>query len=227
MSYIPERHVNFTLSRTAPPTLDVVTLDEARLQLRVDTIGSPATNPEDSLITDLIASATAELDAGTGWLGRALAPQTWRLGLDSFPKGYTDRPDGGAIILPYPPLISIESFTYVNSEGTTVTMVEGTDYRLIRPVGPDASNAKLIPLYNRSWPTARCDVDSVVITYRCGYSTGSPEDEDVPQLIKNAIKSRITDWYDSRGVEAPGLTSGISPHVQNALEGFRIYRLIP
>lgn len=229
--YIPERDLNFSLSRTVAPALDVVTLAEARLQLRVDTIGSPATNPEDSLISRLVNSATAQLDAGTGWLARALAPQTWRLGLDKFPSAqYTwgISVDDRAIFLPYPPFIKVVSFTYVNSEGTTVTMVEGTDYRVVSYDGDAPAPAKLLPVYGGDWPNARHDVDSIQITFRCGYTDGnSPETHTVPDLIKDVILFLVTDMYDSRGVVTQGIMSKVPQHILQALQPYRIRRVFP
>ncbi len=231
-SYIPERDIRFTLSRTVAPALDVVTLTEARLQLRVDTTGSPATNPEDDLITRCINTAIAELDAGTGWLARALAPQTWRLGLDRFPSPqymWNGNPASDAILLPYPPFIEIVSFTYTDTEGTTVTMVDGTDYRVIAETGETPGPAKILPVYGGNWPSARCDVDSIVITYRAGYTDGgSPvEAHTVPDIIKNVILSRVTDLYDSRGVAANGMISEVPEHILNSLEMFRVRRVFP
>lgn len=185
---LPVRH---SLFRTVAPTEPVLTLQEARDQLRVDAVGSPPTNPEDGLIAAAVESATQELDAGTGWLGRALCPQTWRLGLAAFPAG------GGCIRLPYPPLIEIVSFDYTDTDGATQTLTEGTDFRILRD---SDGNPYLYPTFNTFWPSdARADMDAVVIVFRCGYATGSPETEDVPAIVKNFIRSRITETYDTRG----------------------------
>src|SRR6185503_5131054 len=129
-------HMKYSLVRTVKPSEPVVTLVESRAQLRVDTFGSPATSPEDQKISDLVSAITESLDAGTGWLGRALAPQTWRLGLKEFPSGCSWEDTG--IILPFPPFIEVVSFTYVDTDGDTQTLVLNTDYRIL-PWGDDGA----------------------------------------------------------------------------------------
>ncbi len=205
----------FSLSRTVAPTQTPITLIEARDQLRVDTSGSPAVSVEDDLITALIDMATQEIDAGTGWLGRAIAPQTWKLSLSEFPS---------VIRLPFPPLISITSFTYTDLNEATQTMVEGVDYRIIQETGINAGGACLIPLRLGSWPSALSDFDTVNITFQCGYGTGSPVVADVPEIIKLYIKSVITSQYDNRGVEDNELLNrgGVSKFIRNSLENRRV-----
>lgn len=224
MRYIPTRPLDYSLTRTVAPTEPLLTLAEARLQLRVDTSGSPATNPEDALIEAAVRSATEELDAGTGWLARALAPQTWRLGLNKFPP-FSDASRNQRIYLPYPPLVEVVSFTYVDEDGDTQTLVEGTGFRVFQKSAEGIAFVE--PLYDQEWPTCRVDFDSVQITYQCGYGAGSPLVETVPDLIKNYVRSRITDLYDSRGVEAPGLTSKVPDNIVNSLEQFRVHRVYP
>lgn len=191
--------MKFTRQRLAAPQ-PVLTMEEARLQLRVDTFGSPPGNPEDPLIAAAITTATEELDAGTGWLGRAIGPQTWRLSLDCFPSvsrfsaGFV-----GRIRLPFPPFIAVTSFEYTNTDGDTVALVEGTDFRVI--AGDEDGSATLYPVYQGAWPVdVRQDFDVVRIVFRCGYSDGaSPESPAVPELIKNWLRARVTDIYDTRG----------------------------
>lgn len=181
-----------SLVRTVAPSDAILSLTEAYAQLRLDTTGSPPTHPDDALIAAAINAITGDIDAGTGWLGRALAPQTWRLGLDRFPTY--------GICLPYPPFIELLSVTYTDDDGATQTLVEGTNFRVVNSSGaPDAK--MLIPLFEEDWPTdCREDIDSIQITFRCGYVTGSPEVLDVPEQIKNVVRAVLTETYDTRGV---------------------------
>lgn len=207
-----------TLTRIVAPTDDVLTLAEAYKQLRLDTFGSPPEHPEDNLITAEIDAIVADMDAGTGWLGRALAPQTWRVGLTQFPA------DDCAINIPYPPFIEILSFTYTDDDGNTVTMSEGTDYRVIM----SGDQAKLRPVYNGNWPTdARVDYDAILITYRCGYVTGSPEVVAVPELIKNVIRAVLTETYDTRGVSDGSARGQVLDRVINTLANIRVWSNTP
>lgn len=207
-----------TLVRTVDPTDEVLTLAEAYKQLRLDTTGSPPEHPEDDLISAEIAAIVADMDAGGGWLGRALAPQTWRLGLNYFPS------DDCGINLPYPPFIEIVSFTYTDTDGNTVNMIEGTDYRIIM----DRDRATLRPVYEGNWPTdARVDYDGILITYRCGYVDGSPEVVAVPELIKNVIRAVLTETYDTRGVSDGSARGQVIERVINTLANIRVWDTQP
>tara|TARA_R110002051_G_scaffold325869_1_gene432661 strand:+ start:14738 stop:15256 length:519 start_codon:yes stop_codon:yes gene_type:complete len=79
-----------------PPAVEAVTLDEAKLHLRVD--GAD----EDTLITSLIAAAVGHLDGFTGILGRCLMAQTWSQEFEHA---------SGDLVLPLGPVASVTSVT--------------------------------------------------------------------------------------------------------------------
>lgn len=206
--------MKYSLRRTVKPTEAIVSLADARAQLRVDAYGSPPTHPEDDLIESLVTAITEDLDAGTGWLGRALAPQTWELTLTSLPAGNCP------IKLPYPPLIEIVSFVYTDSDGATVTMVAGTDYRLVAT----EDYAILAPPFNDNWPTSRDDFAAVTITYRCGYVEGSPEVVAIPEQVKRYVKAALTEAYDNRDTfeNAAIRRNEMTDRVVNTLNNLRV-----
>src|SRR5689334_14755400 len=81
------------------PTDDVMTLSDCKAALGI------SGTSQDTLITALLAAVVGQLDpASSGWLGRALRPQTWEFRLFGFPSRGID--------LPYPPLISVTSVKY-------------------------------------------------------------------------------------------------------------------
>lgn len=176
-----------SLHLITPPTDDVVTVDEARAQLRLsDSI-------TDAMIGALIKAAVDQLDpAGGGWLGRALRPQTWELRSNGFPYGYLgsgytrDFHTGcGAFELPYPPHLLVEHVKYDDGDGVEQTLVEGTGFRVIE-LG-SIGKAYVSPVYNGSWPTSvRSDVESVRVRFMSGYeiSTGA---DPLPPPIKQAV----------------------------------------
>lgn len=151
------------------PTAAVLSADDARTML-----GLSATAPSDELLEAMIGAVVGTLDAGTGWLGRALCPQTWEYRFDDFPS------DGCAIRLPYPPLTELTSVIYVDSAGDDVTLVEDTDYRVIGLGGHNRASVETV--YDGSWPTSRGDTGSVRIRYACGYAPAA-----MPPAIKAAI----------------------------------------
>lgn len=156
------------------PTASVMTTTEARTLLSL-----AASTPSDALLTAMIAAVTGQLDAASGgWLGRALRPQTWELRLYEFPSC-----DDGAIRLPYPPVTSITSIKYDDSDGVEQTLVADTDYRVF-DLG-DANQTLVAPVYNGSWPSARYDKESVRIRYVAGYAL-TPADL-MPGVIKTAV----------------------------------------
>jgi uncharacterized phiE125 gp8 family phage protein len=149
------------------PTAEAVTAAEVRTML-----GLSASDPSDDLLAAMISATVGTLDAATGgWLGRALMPQTWELRLDGFPTG--------VIRLPYPPLISVTSVEYDDTAGVEQTLTEGTDYRVF---SGGQGMAHIEPVYNTTWPIARCDTESVRVQYVAGYAAG-----ETPAAIKAAI----------------------------------------
>ena len=78
------------------PTAQPITLDEAKLHLRVDG------DDEDTLIDALIAAAAGHLDGYTGILGRCLMPQTWSQEYEIAT---------GDLVLPLGPVSSVVSVT--------------------------------------------------------------------------------------------------------------------
>lgn len=184
----------YSLYLIEAPTDDVVTLAEAKTQLRVS--GSA----DDAIIEALIQSAVDQIDpAGGGWLGRALRPQTWELRGNGFPCWY----DGCGYArnfhkaywapLPYPPLIAVDSVKYDDGDGVEQTLVEGTDFRVFQG---GIGQASIAPVYNGSWPSSvRCDPESVRIRFTAGYENASGVDE-MPSPIKQAVIMMVKSLRD-------------------------------
>lgn len=179
------------------PPEPVVSLEEAKLRLRVDH------DNDDELIEALVAAATQHVDGPTGWLGRAIGEQTLELRLDRF--------GSKAIGLPFRPIIGIDSVTYLDDSGADVDLAEGDGWRW------SPGSHLLLPPYNQSWPSGRCDADAVRIRYRAGYNG---EDFDaggtgpVPEPIRTAIMLYAGVWYENREETLTGLTvAALPPHV--------------
>ena len=180
----------------AAPTQDVISIEDAKLALRVTSINY------DDLIEALVKAAVAKLDpAYGGWLGRALRPQTWELRMPAFPSG--------PIELPYPPLISVDSVKYFDGDGVDTTMMFGVDYRVF---GGGGRNSRIVPAYNGTWPSdVRCDDESVRVRFICGYD----ESEDTfPPAVRQAILLAVRGLWSLaernlylRAKEIPGVAS--------------------
>lgn len=183
------------------PTEEPITLDEAALHLKLDSIDSPPEYYDAPRVLWLISAAREYCEQ---YLGRSLAVQTLEYGSNMF--GYD--PDG--IALPMGPVLHVIGATYVNEAGETVPLDDGTG----SPTNPqfeldDFSTPQRVRLpYNGTWPTARYHAGSVRIQYVAGYSTPatSPSpDYPLPWAIRAAILLVLGDLYENvqNSVEKP------------------------
>jgi len=161
-----------------PVATEPVSLTEAKLHLRV------TDTAEDDLISALITTAREYCEKFTG---RSLAEQTVEYYLDRFPCA-------DEINLPMPPLQSVTSVKYTDSDGIETTMP--TDAYLV-----DAVAGRVVLPYYGVWPSfTPYTVNPVKIRYVAGYTT------DVPKSIKQAMLLLIGHWYMNR--EATGDATG-------------------
>ncbi|TDR90298.1 hypothetical protein [Enterovirga rhinocerotis] len=123
----------------------------------------------DAKVAALIQAATEQIDGPTGWLGRALGPQTLELHLTACDVAYG--PPGFI----YQPLIELLSVKYDDPDGTERTLSAPEDHVRLR-------SWRVMPA--TSWPTI-ADSGHLRIRYRAGYdgdTTGA-----VPERVKQAI----------------------------------------
>lgn len=183
------------------PSIEPVTLSEAKAHLRVDS----DITAEDTLITNLIQAAR-ETAEGRTW--RAILQQTLLLTLD-------DWPEGDVIELPRPPLIKVNSVQYYDAGGVLQTMDEA-DYQVDAASEP----GRVMPVYGGSWPSLREVPNAVQVEYEAGYGD---EAGDVPQKLKQAILLTIGAWYAQRE-EPSGSYQPPVPWAAEALLGSMAFR---
>ncbi len=173
-------HITTQTSRAliTAPTDTVLSLSDCKAALGITTSG------QDAMISAALDAAICSLDPATGgWLGRALRPQTWEYRLWEFPY-YCEE-----VRLPYPTLTSVTSIKYDDANGNEQTLVAGTDYQVL---GVDGfSYGSVRPAYNKTWPSARCNPESVRIRYVCGYATISDDTPAIPDKMPAAITQAI------------------------------------
>jgi len=177
------------------PTTEPVSLADAKLHLRVDH------STEDTLIEALITAARDECEH---LLGRAIAPQTLELSIDAFPD------DG--IPLPMPPVSSVLSIKYDNSDGDEIT-VDQNDYYL-----DDAQEPSwVLPAYNGAWPSARTQANAVRVQYIAGYSA-------CPEPLRAWILLRVGSLYRWRSADSdkPAMPHGF---VDRIIDRYRQWAL--
>jgi len=185
-------------NRSIAPTVEPVSISEAKLQLRVDF------SADDSLITSLITTArqAAEL-----YCERAFNDQTWELFFD-FLGNVRETPwwDGvqeGAvnsffpnqITIPKPPLQIIVQITSFDDDDVE-TVFDAANYQVSTYKGDDPPQGRVTLRRDATWPTATRNADGLKIEFRAGYG---PLASDVPKQIRTAILEEIAFRYVNRG----------------------------
>lgn len=161
-----------TYRRTIEPALEPVTVDEAKMHLRVDEAN------EDDYIETLI---TASRQWCEDYTRRSFINTTWTMKQDRFPCG--------AIELTWPRVQSITSVAYADSSGEA-QVISPSGYTL-----DQSEPARLLPAMNTYWPTTRGDVNDVTVTFISGYGSTAVS---VPAGIKHAIKLMVSHFYENR-----------------------------
>lgn len=168
------------------PEEEPVTLEEARLHLRIDADGnSPPAHPDDTLIGWLIQAGREQAEDYTG---RTIAKRTVEQALDQFPCD--------EIKVETLPIRSITSITYRDSEGDA-QVVADEDYVLD---DYKADQNWILPADGSSWPTTRSVINAVKIRMEAGYD--APGDvvvvKPLPARIKAAILLTVGHYYENR-----------------------------
>lgn len=158
---------------TAPASAPVTTA-EAKSHLRVDI------SDDDTLIDDLVAGAREYFEEVAD---KTLFTTTWKLILDGWPaKSYIE--------LPRPPLQSVTSVVYVDSDGNSNTF-SSSSY----DVETERTPGRIQLGYGKSWPSATLRPASpITITYVAGWSNVA----NIPERYKQAIKLMVGHWYENR-----------------------------
>jgi len=198
----------------------VTTVQPAAPALAVADLRAHCRTPssEDSYLEICIAAATQWVEA---WISRALIRRTYVYKVDGFPGQvwWADPPCwtcGSEILLPYPPLVSITSVTYVDGAGATQTLSASTQYET--DTGSNPGRVRL--RYGASWPLTLCHPLSVTITYVAGFGV---TDADVPEAIKAAIRLLAAHLYENREATSPIEVRTVPYGVEALLASWRCY----
>jgi len=165
------------LQLVTPPVTTPISVADAKAHSRV------LYSADDQLIAGYISSATIQCQQITK---RAFMPQTWTYSLEHFPG--RSNPTGYQLLsepnryysfnhieVPLPPLQSIVSFTYMDTQGNLYNMQQGYttqvgNYTLDTQPEPGRLN---LP-FSGIWPTTILLPGSPIqITYICGYNSYS------------------------------------------------------
>lgn len=191
----------------AAPSGEQITLAEARLHLRLDDDGdSPPAHPDDPWLNGVGIPGAREYCEG--WLGRALAPVTLELALDSFTAAaeinfrtccwrWSSDAMGQGLPLPLPPIVSVQSVRYYNADGVLTTLSPSAYY-------VDDYGARIMLVDGTSWPTTQTRPNAVLVRYQAGYSLAgdSPNPYPLPFSLKAAMLLVLGGLYENREDEA-------------------------
>ncbi len=203
------------LKLTTPPASEPLSLTDVKRHLRV----VETDDTEDNYISDLMIAARETCEIASG--GRAFLTQTWQLTIDAFPdtlglvrryatqqfppnsyslesfliRGLSDI--GGPIYLPRPPLQSVASLKYIDTNGVLQTLDPA-----LYVVDTNGEPGRIVPAYNTFWPSTRPIANAVQINFIAGYGAAPAS---VPRRMMTAMKFLVAHWYEHR--EAAGESS--------------------
>lgn len=174
--------------------LDCVTMEEAMEHSRLED------NYDELVIRGCLNAAHSLVER---WLNRKLS-STKILAVQEYYKL--------KVKLPYAPIKDIISVTALDSKGDTVTLVQGTDFRvdLVRNMVIFKSDAyKYLSEFN--------------ITYNCGYETAA----SIPAGIHHAIKMTFATLYEYREDSIVGGTlSKVHLPTQKIIQTFKLPAMV-
>ncbi len=191
-----------SLTQSSAPAVEPITKAVAKDQAHVSTAA------DDDYIDTLIAASREQCEIEQG---RSYITQTWVLRMDSFPA---------IIELPKPPVQSVTSVAYIDTDGDSQTLVADTDYqKSLNGLLP-----RIMPAVDKEWPTVReSTFDAVTVTYVAGYGDAG---SDVPANVLLAIKMLVAHWYRLREPVTDGsIATPIPMHLARILGSRKVIRL--
>lgn len=194
------------------PTAEHISLDDARLHLRIDAYDSPAAHPDDPLVTALIRSAREWAETFTG---RSLCLRTVEIALDAFPVSERFIP------LPMPPLFGIQFVRYYDTAGVEQTFSgwEVDDFQL-----PPRVHLAV----DAEWPDSQTRVNAVRVRYQVGYPVAgeSPSGEPLPESIRSAMLLVLAHLYEHREDSTEVALSRIPMGAESLLTPYRLFSAV-
>jgi uncharacterized phiE125 gp8 family phage protein len=181
-----------SLTVVTGPTLEPVSLLEFKAHSRRDDIDT-----DDGYLVGCLIEARQHIEKRTG---RALMLQTFKMRIDyDWPRDtWRCR---RRICLPKPPLYAsspITSITYVDTNGATQTLASNQYI-----VSQGDIEGVIEEAYGVTWPSVRCQMDAIEITFLAGYGTNPG---DVPGPIRRAISLLASHFYENREATMVGTT---------------------
>lgn len=166
------------------PEAEPLSVADAKTFLRV------THDDDDGVIAALIAAARAQIEAQTR---AALITQTWRVGLDAWPRN-------GRISPRIAPLQSLAAARVFDADGMSRAL-DVDRFVVDRAAGVVTAPAWSLPVPGRAQGGVELDLVA-------GFGDGAA---DVPELLRHAVRTLVAHWYDNRGLVAIGQSIAMMP----------------
>ncbi len=161
------------------PTSEPVSVEDMNAYSRVE-----MDQPEEDLLVLRLIKLARELVENDS--ERQLMTATWKLNLDAFPRS------NGAIELRKPPIQSVTSLTYYDSDGSLQTLdASKYDADVLSTPG------RIVPAFGESWPVTRNGFpNAVIVEFVAGFTSALL----VPERAKQCIRLLADHWFNNRGI---------------------------
>lgn len=168
-----------SLTVVTGPSFYAVTLAEAMSHLRENA------DPGSYIAGILIPGAQAMVEELTG---RRLTTTTLRLGLEAWP-------DDDELFLPGPPIASVTSLTYLDTNNVRQTLA-ATEYVVETDAG------LIVPAYGVTWPSILEFTGSIKVTYVAGWTSTAT----IPASLRAAVLLACGHKHENREATIAGTT---------------------
>lgn len=205
----------YRLAETSSPSIEPVTLAEAKAHLRI------THSTDDALVTDIIKTARMACESFTG---RAFITRNISLYLDIWPSGgggsWWDGVREGASVMaeamvlniPRPPLFSVTDIRVYGADDTLTTF--SSENYFVDTVGPQG---RIVLKDSAAVPSPGRNTSGIEVRYTAGYGTTASA---VPLPLREAVKQTVANFYENRGDHAAGQV--LSPSVCGLLQPYRV-----
>jgi len=199
-----------TTLKTAP-TVEPISLDEAKRHLRIDIDETD----HDDYLQDLIVVARHQVEMIT-W--RKLITQTWTAFLQDWPGGnYIELPFGKLQSVTPEVIDGVSGIKYTDTDGDTYSWVS-TEYI----VDTNYQHGRITLADGYTWPNETLyPSNPIEIVFICGYGLAT----SVPPQIKQAMKMIMSELFENRETSLIGVSFQEMDTVNNLLSNFRLNEL--
>jgi len=188
----------------AAPATTPISLSAAKNHLRIDP------NDSDDIVDGLLNAAVLLVENETR---RALITRTIDFTID-YDWPYDEQRESHRIVLPFPPLQSVTSISYVDTAGATQTLA--TNQYLVNATGIEGV---IEPAYGVSWPSLRRQMNAITVRFVCGYGAAAA----VPEPLKQALKLLMWNWHDNPSATIGGNFNEVPMAVQSLMFPYRVF----